>query len=245
LKILDVLVISFNPQVYRMNILNMKPFQAVTVAMLALLAHHSIAVPTDGASTIKSKRAISPLVSGTPPGFASGTTGGGTATPVYPSTIAQLKTYLTSTSPQVIVISGTYDFGGSEGTVTKPACNAYSCAPAAGGQALLNTLGGCGTTATYNVNIDAAAFNPLWIQSHKTLIGKNGATIKGKGFRLAGVTNIIIQNIAITNLNPAYVWGGDAFALTGATNVWIDHVTASDQRRIMFISKWLTSSLFT
>jgi pectin lyase len=222
----------------------MKSFQVVTVAMLALLAHFSIAVPTEGTPTVKDKRAISPLVSGTPPGFASGTTGGGTATPVYPSTIAQLKTYLTSTSPQVIVISGTYDFGGSEGTVTEAACNAYSCAPAAGGQALLNTLGGCGTIATYNVNIDAAAFNPLWIQSDKTLIGKNGATIKGKGFRLSGVSNIIIQNIAITNLNPAYVWGGDAFALTGTTNVWIDHVTVSDQRRIMFVNKWLTSTLF-
>jgi pectin lyase len=139
----------------------MKSFQAATTAMLALLAYRSVAVPIDGTSTINSKRAISPLVSGTPPGFASGTPGGGTATPVYPSTIAQLKTYLTSTSPQVIVISGTYDFAGSEGTVTKAACNAYSCTPANGGQALLNTLSGCGTTTTYNVNIDAAAFNPI------------------------------------------------------------------------------------
>jgi pectin lyase len=216
-----------------MNIFNMKSFQPVTAAMLAFLAQFSIAVPTEGTPTIKVKRAISSLVSGTPPGFASGTTGGGTATPVYPSTIAQLKTYLTSTSPQVIVISGTFDFAGSEGTVTKPACNPWSCTPTSGGgQALLNTLGGCGTTwATYDVSIDAAAFNAIWIRSDKTLIGKNGATIKGKGFRLSGVSNIIIQNIAITNLNPAYVWGGgggDAFALTDTNNVWIDHVTVSD-----------------
>lgn len=105
--------------------------------------------------------ALSPLVSGTPMGFATGATGGGTASPVYPTTIAQLKTYLTSSSPQVIVLSGTYDFTGSEGTQTVAACNNYECTPSQGGQALLNTLNGCGSLALYDVTIDTAAYNPI------------------------------------------------------------------------------------
>lgn len=108
-----------------------------------------------------SSAALSSLVSGTPMGFASSATGGGTASPVYPTTIAQLKTYLTSSSPQVIVLSGTYDFTGSEGTQSIAACDNYACTPSNGGQALLNTLSGCGSLATYNVTIDTAAYNPI------------------------------------------------------------------------------------
>ncbi|KAI6716456.1 hypothetical protein JHW43_001057 [Diplocarpon mali] len=202
--------------------------KSAVAVLLALSARLGVAVPTTQTPPTVVKRALSPLVSGTPPGFASGTTGGGTASPVYPSTIAQLATYLTSSSPQVIVLSGTYDFAGSEGTVTKAACNAYACAPAQGGQALLDTLHGCASNlALYNVNIDQAAFSPIWVKSDKTVIGRNGATIRGKGFRLSDVSNIIFQNIRVTELNPADVWGGDAFALTGASNVWIDHVTTS------------------
>ncbi|CAL3966183.1 unnamed protein product [Diplocarpon coronariae] len=202
--------------------------KSAVAVLVALSARLGVAVPTTQTPPTVVKRALSPLVSGTPPGFASGTTGGGTASPVYPSTIAQLATYLTSSSPQVIVLSGTYDFAGSEGTVTKAACNAYACAPAQGGQALLDTLHGCASNlALYNVNIDQAAFSPIWVKSDKTVIGRNGATIRGKGFRLSDVSNIIFQNIRVTELNPAYVWGGDAFALTGASNVWIDHVTTS------------------
>ncbi|PBP17494.1 hypothetical protein BUE80_DR011736, partial [Diplocarpon rosae] len=203
---------------------------SVAAVILVLAAHVGVAVPTEEtspASTVD-KRALSPLVSGSPPGFASGTTGGGAASPVYPSSIAQLTTYLTSSSPQVIVLSGTYDFAGSEGTVTKTACHAYSCTPAQGGQALLNTLNGCASSlALYEVNIDQAAFRPIWVGSDKTIIGTHGATIKGKGFRLSGVSNIIFQNLHVTELNPAYVWGGDAFALTDTSKVWIDHVTTS------------------
>lgn len=105
--------------------------------------------------------ALSSLVTGTPMGFASGATGGGTTTPVYPTTIAQLKSYLTSSSAQVIVLSGTYDFTGSEGTQTEAACNNYACTPSNGGQALLNTLSGCGSLATYSVTIDTAAYTPI------------------------------------------------------------------------------------
>ncbi|KAK6337056.1 hypothetical protein TWF718_009842 [Orbilia javanica] len=189
------------------------------------------ATTTTTTSRASTSTAGSSVVKGSPMGFASGVTGGGNVAPVYPTNIAQLKAYLTSSSPQVIVISGTYNFVGSEGTTTYKACNAYSCTPANGGQMLLNTLNGCGTHALSDVTIDNAGYLGIGVKSDKTLVGINNAVLNGKGLRLIGVSNIIIQNIAITNLNPKYVWGGDAISLSGTSKVWIDHVTTSSTGR--------------
>lgn len=82
----------------------------------------------------------------------------GDAATVYPTTTDELKEYLTSSEPQNIMISGTYDFTGSEGTSTYGACDSYPCSPSDGGQALLNTLNGCGDNAVYDVEIDTAAY---------------------------------------------------------------------------------------
>jgi pectin lyase len=164
------------------SVFSMK-FSQLTVAFVASSVHVASA-------------AISSVVTGVPVGFASGTTGGGTVATVHPTTIAQLKTYLTSSSPQVIVISGTFNFAGSEGTQALTACNAYACTPSNGGQALLNTLNGC-TQPTCGVTIDTAAYQGINVASDKTLVGTNGATLNGKGLRFVNVNNIIIQNIKI------------------------------------------------
>lgn len=42
-----------------------------------------------------------------------------------------------------------------------------------------------------------------------------------------GVSNIIIQNIHVTDINPEYVWGGDGITIDGADNIWIDHCKTS------------------
>lgn len=165
-------------------------------------------------------KAQSSIVFGTAPGFAYGVTGGGTAATVYPTTIAELKTYLTSSSPQNIVISGAFNFAGSEGTSTYEACNTYTCTPADGGQALLNTLGGCSGYTTYDVTLDTAAYEGINVASDKTLVGTGTNTVlNGKGLRFVGVSNIIIQNIEITNLNPEYVWGGDAIVFSKTSQI--------------------------
>jgi pectate lyase len=46
---------------------------------------------------------------------------------------------------------------------------------------------------------------------------------KGKGLRLLGSKNVIIQNIRITDLNAQYVWGGDAIGIDGGSNIWVSH----------------------
>ncbi|KAJ3460818.1 hypothetical protein MRS44_011685 [Fusarium solani] len=135
-------------------------------------------------------------VSGAAEGFAQGVTGGGSAAPVTPRNIQELVTYLTDKSPRVIVLDRTYDFTGSEGT------------PAA------------------QVTYDKAGTDGINVASDKTIIGVgNKGIIKGKGLRFVNVKNIIVQNIHVTNLNPQYVWGGDAFAFSGTSKIWVDHCT--------------------
>lgn len=175
--------------------------------------------------------AQSNVVKGSAPGFASGVTGGGNAAPVYPKTITELKYYIALQTPQVIVISGTFDFVGSEGTSNFQACNAYACTPDSGGQVLLNTLGGCGSKPTFDVTLDTAGYNGLDINSDTTLVGINGATLNGKGLRFTRIKNVIIQNIKITNINPQAVFGGDALYFHGSSKIWIDHVTTSSIAR--------------
>jgi pectin lyase len=79
-----------------------------------------------------------------------------------------------------------------------------------------------------SVTYDEAGLDPIIVASDKTIIGSGSAgVIKGKGLRIVGGKNIILQNIHITELNPQYVWGGDAITLEGSDLVWIDHVTTS------------------
>lgn len=47
-------------------------------------------------------------VTGSPEGFAAGTTGGGDATPVYPTTTDELVSYLGDSEARVIVLTKTY-----------------------------------------------------------------------------------------------------------------------------------------
>ena len=52
---------------------------------------------------------------------------------------------------------------------------------------------------------------------------------KGKGLRIVGSKNIIIQNIRISDLNAQYVWGGDAIAIDGGSNIWASYFQHSKQ----------------
>ncbi|EEY65460.1 polysaccharide lyase, putative [Phytophthora infestans T30-4] len=58
-------------------------------------------------------------VTGTPPGFAIGTTGGGNATAVYPTTASELASYLGDNEPRVVVLSHEFDFTNTEGSTQR------------------------------------------------------------------------------------------------------------------------------
>ncbi|KAF5316345.1 hypothetical protein D9619_006542 [Psilocybe cf. subviscida] len=179
------------------------------------------------------------LAVGTPFGLAAGTTGGGSATPAVPSSIAQLTTWLSDSTPRVILLDKAFDFTTSEGTVTGGGCKPWTCSP--NPQLAIDANGWCAnyepnaakTTITYN----KAGINPLKVASNKTLLGKGSVgAILGKGLKITGASNIIIQNIKIANINPQFVWGGDAIQIDGGSKIWIDHNTIQYIGRQMIVT---------
>ncbi|KAJ0420979.1 pectin lyase B [Aspergillus carlsbadensis] len=170
-------------------------------------------------------------VTGAAEGFAKGVTGGGSATPVYPSTTAELVSYLGDSSARVIILTKTFDFTGTEGTTSGTGCAPWGTASAC--QVAINKDNWCTNyqpdAPTTSVSYDNAGVLGITVNSNKSLVGQGSAgVIKGKGLRIvSGASNIIIQNVAITDINPKYVWGGDAITLNNADLVWIDHVTTA------------------
>ncbi|KAG6357323.1 hypothetical protein INS49_015201 [Diaporthe citri] len=148
-------------------------------------------------------------------GFATVVTGGGSVAAVTPKDIDELTEFLTDDEPRVITLSKEYDYTESEGTESgNDSCD-----------------GGDGSTATWW----KAPTQPIDVGSNKTIlgVGSDGA-IKGKGLRMRG-SNVIIQNIMVSDLNHEYVWGGDAIGFDGADLVWVDHVTTARPGRQHYV----------
>ena len=141
-------------------------------------------------------------------------------------TNAELVSYLGDSSARVIVLQKTFDFTGTEGKTSGTGCAPWGTGAAC--QLAINKDNWCknyqSSSPSAAVSYDNAGSIGITVGSKKTLIGQGSAgVIKGKGLRMAnGVSNIIIQNIKITELNPHYVWGGDAITLAGTDMVWID-----------------------
>ncbi|KAE9108160.1 hypothetical protein PF010_g12026 [Phytophthora fragariae] len=186
------------------------------------------------------------VVRGTPPGFAVGTTGGGNAKPVVPTTIAELTAALSGNEPRVIVLKKGFRFINTEGSKTEKGChrtNDIVCIAKKNGflgqDSIQPSFTKCDGTSI-SVTYDKAAMNPLIVGSNKTLVGEGtSGVLNGKGLILAG-SNIIVQNIHITNLNPHLVWGGDAITIRGTgntanKNIWLDHVKISSIGRQMVV----------
>ncbi|CAE6352827.1 unnamed protein product [Rhizoctonia solani] len=80
------------------------------------------------------------------------------------------------------------------------------------------------TDTEATVTYKKAGTSGIRVKSNKTILGKGtSGWIKGKGLLLSGVSNVIIQNIRISDLNPQYVWGGDALYIDNSSKVWVDH----------------------
>ncbi|ETI43326.1 hypothetical protein F443_11698 [Phytophthora nicotianae P1569] len=213
------------------------------VALLAfVLAHHELAIAAS-------------IITGTAPGFAAGTTGGGDVKPVYPTTVKELATYLSDAEPRVIVLKQELKFINTEGSTTESGCrptNNQQClaknngfkgqdAILMNGDTAMQQTGGCDSGGkSIDVTYDNAAKDPLTVASDKTLVGEGTkGVLNGKGLIITG-SNVIVQNIHITNLNPHLVWGGDGITIRGEGDVapkgvWIDHVKVSSVGRQMVV----------
>ncbi|KAJ5210985.1 Pectin lyase fold/virulence factor [Penicillium cf. griseofulvum] len=181
------------------------------------------------------KKANTISVTGSPPGFAYGVTGGGNAKPVYPTDVKHLIQLLGSDDPQVIIIAKTYDFIGTEGTTKGNICKAYGSFED-GCQSTIDIGKGCDGKPSEPYEWDTAGVTGISVHSDKTIIGVgNNGVLLGKGLRIVRASNIIVQNIMITNLNPKLVWGGDAITLSSTSRVWIDHVTTQYTGRVHYV----------
>lgn len=191
-----------------------------------------------------------------PVGFGAGTTGGGDVDPVYPTTIDELATYLSDDEPRVIVLQQTFNFTGTEGSTTETGCEpqfAITCNAKNNGYKPQNFIQPSFSTCDGNdiqVTYDNAARTPLIVGSNKTLVGEGtSGVLYGKGIQIEG-SNVIVQNIHITQLNPHLVWGGDAIGVFGSgdtpsDNVWIDHVKVSSVGRQMIVLAYAGSNSIT
>ncbi|KAJ4315797.1 hypothetical protein N0V84_008201 [Fusarium piperis] len=166
-------------------------------------------------------------------GFAKGVTGGGRATPDHPQTIQELTKLLTDKQPRVIVLSKVFDYTTSEGTESGTVCANWGT----GNKFQKIIQKDCGNKPSSSETWYKAPTRPIDVASDKTILGVGDkAGIKGKGLRMrGGAKNIIIQNIHVTDLNPKYVWGGDAISFDGADQVWVDHVTTARPGRQHYV----------
>ncbi|KAF8750303.1 Pectate lyase [Rhizoctonia solani] len=159
---------------------------------------------------------------GSPFGFATGTRGGNGAAQAVPTSAAQLKSWLEDNVTRNILLDRTYDFTDTEGSITGTVCKSWNCSP--NPQYTIDTGSGCGSSPASTATWKKAGTAGINVKSNKTILGKGtSGWIKGKGLRLSGVSNVIIQNIRISDLNPQYVWGGDALHIENASKVWVDH----------------------
>lgn len=136
------------------------------------------------------------------------------------------------------MLDRTFDFLESEGKTSGQCCLEHTCNNGNKPQSYIADTCTAGTwvSCTY-WNAPRKAVD---IKSNKSIVGVGTkGVIRGKGLRLRGGTsNVIIQNIHFTDLNPQYVWGGDAITLDGADRVWIDHNKFSLAGRQFIVSGW-------
>lgn len=136
------------------------------------------------------------------------------------------------------MIDRTFDFIQTEGSTTGNCCREHTCTNGNKPQTYIGDScdNGVRETCTY-WNAPRTAID---IKSNKSIVGVGTkGIIRGKGLRLrASTSNVIIQNIHFTELNPQFVWGGDALTLDGADRVWIDHNKFSLTGRQFIVSGW-------
>lgn len=189
-----------------------------------------------------------------PIGFGAGTTGGAGGKVVTVTSAKDLAAALcatssggqcTDTTPRVIRISGVLDFRGAEGRKTELGCTyaANKCSVNGKTEQILDFGTYCSGKDKYDITYDFAGKTPLLVGSNKTLIGVGAASgIKGKGLALrGGVSNVIIRNLSITDINDGVIWAGDAITIDNASKVWIDHNYFARIGRQHIVAGWGTA----
>ena len=187
-------------------------------------------------------------------GLGAGTTGGAGGAVVEPDSLAALKLALcsstdaagacTDSTPRIVRIHGSYDYRGSlkingAATTTETGCVVRACTnPAMQPQKALDRVDFCAGRTPTPVTYDNAGIRQLLnVGSNKTLEGVGAdALIQGTGLMIRNAQNVIVKNLSITDINPEYVWGGDAIRLDNTDHVWLDHLKIARIGRQMLVT---------
>lgn len=150
--------------------------------------------------------------------------------------------WITDDTARTILIDREWSFVGTEGQTSAQCCSkspTTTCEDGtSAGQAWI--VDSCDDGTWIDCTYDNAGQSPLDVGSNKSIVGSGSAgVIRGKGLRIrGGASNVIIQNVHLTDTNPEYVWGGDLLTLDDCDNVWIDHNKFSLAGRQFIVSGW-------
>jgi pectate lyase len=190
-----------------------------------------------------------------PDGFATlgtGTTGGGSATAVTVTSRKELVAALKTSSPRVIVVSGTIDLCSDdsgnhlEETYFYKSSNGVTYNPdsyyaEAQSWSSIDTSSDQEKARSASANTQKAVV-VLSIPSNTTILGAStGAVVKNGSFKISGASNIIIRNIDFQDAydyfpqwDPTDNWNSEYDIIgieSSSSNIWIDHCTLSDGAR--------------
>ncbi len=205
--------------------------------------------------TIGEDNAVGVEIGKVPIGFGRGVTGGHGGAVVTATTAAELAAALCDSvvsgacadaTPRTIRLESVIDFRSTEGTATSQGC-VYAdngCTLNGHTELVLNQETFCSGKTLSSITYDAAGTNPMLVGSNKTVIGIGAsAGWKGKGLLLkGGVSNVIIRNLSITDINEGIIWAGDGIAMDGVSGVWIDHDYLARIGRMMIVSGFGTAA---
>ncbi|KAF1974135.1 pectin lyase-like protein, partial [Bimuria novae-zelandiae CBS 107.79] len=194
---------------------------------------------------LAASQAAAQSVVGTAYGFAGGATGGADGEVVTASSMDELATLLGDDTARTVVIDQEFDFTGTTGT--EAGCDRKSCSVDNGGQLYLGDLS-CGSSdnvAVSSITYDTAGPDAIKVGSNKSILGLGKGKLVGKGLSLnKGASNVIIQGLEFTNVNPGIVWGGDLLDFQGSNDgVWVDHNKFSLAGRMFIVSHYDASRL--
>src|SRR6478609_696408 len=159
----------------------------------------------------------------TPIGYGAAATGGNGATPTVVDDWQDFQALASDPdAPAVIVLAeGVYDFRG-------PPREQMACPSACPNDVSKTQYSLLTTSETCKTDLVARTRDEqrLLLGSNKTIVGLGrGAQVRGVTFEFGSAHNVILRNLAVYDVNPALIEAGDAFGLTEATQVWIDHAT--------------------
>jgi pectate lyase len=169
------------------------------------------------------------------------TTGGGNAAPNTVTTCDDLRKYLSDAQARVIEIPSGTTLDCRTAPRTQQACELQCSKDAATPVFWRIPVGDMTCTSLADTNGDGTLDIPagklvnkerrevsMKVGSNKTLRGLgSGATLLGVSLSIEKQSNIIVQNLKISEINPDLVEAGDGITINESHHVWVDHCELS------------------